>query len=364
MKRRLVTISLLFLITAGLQCLPFWNRPIKVDTSTVTVRQVLRSPDVIYRPALHSPAERRLEQIWVARNIRIWPDDLWQQRSDSLEIPGLKHPHLQLWSPIPVNRPTQRNIQITHLEPRESTVYQDDLRGNRIRYWSFYHSLADQSNLTVKRTVEFTSYALEYDIQADRIGTLDSSMVFFRAYTSTERGFALPKAFQDSIRTIVQPATTLWERTLGVAEWITTHAEYHYPPARRGAAAMLKTMRGDCGQYSTLFVAMCRYARIPARLVSGFHLSDDNQWHYHIWAQVFIPHYGWVPVDLTLDNAVPGRMDNRYLITSVGSNIECPNAPPWATFQNSEVEGGTTPFMQWITRVHAGFDAHMSTTIK
>ncbi len=364
MRRQIVTISLLFLITTGPQCLPFWNRPITVDTSTVAVKTVLRSPDVVYRPALHSPVKRRLEQIWEARNIRIWSNDLWRQLSDSLTIPNLGHPHLQLWSPIPVNRSTQRHIRITHLEPRESTVYQDHLRGNRIRYWSFYHGLAETSSLTVKRTVEFTTYALKHDIQTDRIGTLDSTTVFFRAYTDTERGFALPSAFQDSIQTLIKPAETLWHQALELAEWITTHAEYHYPPSRRGAAAMLKTMRGDCGQYSTLFVAMCRYAQIPARLVSGFHLSDDDQWHYHMWAEVFIPHYGWVPVDLTLDTAVPGQMDNRYLITSVGSNIECPNAPPWATLHNSEVEGGTTPFMQWITCVHAGFDADMSATIK
>ena len=44
---------------------------------------------------------------------------------------------------------------------------------------------------------------------------------------------------------------------------------YVYPPAERGAAAMLRDRRGDCGEFSSLFAAWCRSAGIPARIVYG-----------------------------------------------------------------------------------------------
>ena len=56
----------------------------------------------------------------------------------------------------------------------------------------------------------------------------------------------------------------------------------------------LRKKKGDCGGLSSLFVALCRTAGIPARTVAGF-AEGSNNWH--VWAEFYVGGAGWIPVD-------------------------------------------------------------------
>ncbi len=62
------------------------------------------------------------------------------------------------------------------------------------------------------------------------------------------------------------------------------------------AIEILKTMRGDCSEHATLFVAMCRAAGIPARKCSGY-VCVGEQWGAHAWAEIWVG--AWMGVDPT-----------------------------------------------------------------
>ena len=126
---------------------------------------------------------------------------------------------------------------------------------------------------------------------------------------------------------------------------------------------MLQTLAGDCGQFAYLFIALCRSVGIPARLVAGWQTTDDSEWGYHAWAECFIPKYGWVPADLTEGGAF-GELPNNRLASSVGMNIPLPRAPRWASYRNSDVEGGVTDYMQKATIVRAGLAGQRLSNIK
>jgi transglutaminase-like putative cysteine protease len=64
-----------------------------------------------------------------------------------------------------------------------------------------------------------------------------------------------------------------------------------------GAVKALKWKRGDCTEYSDLFVALCRAKNIPARFVAGYTIRFDDISPKHNWAEVFLDDYGWVPFD-------------------------------------------------------------------
>jgi transglutaminase-like putative cysteine protease len=78
-------------------------------------------------------------------------------------------------------------------------------------------------------------------------------------------------------------------------ELLTQRFRYVWPPAERGALAMQRDGRGDCGEFSFLFVAWCRAVGIPARVVLGTWVG--GRMRAHAWAELFADEVGWVPVD-------------------------------------------------------------------
>ena len=64
-----------------------------------------------------------------------------------------------------------------------------------------------------------------------------------------------------------------------------------------GAVKALQWKKGDCTEYSDLFVALCRAKNIPARFAAGYTVRFDDISAKHNWAEVFLQDYGWVPFD-------------------------------------------------------------------
>jgi transglutaminase-like putative cysteine protease len=61
--------------------------------------------------------------------------------------------------------------------------------------------------------------------------------------------------------------------------------------------------KGNCTDFHSLFIAMARSQKIPARFEIGFPLpADKNSGEiasYHCWAEFFNPQNGWIPVDIS-----------------------------------------------------------------
>jgi transglutaminase-like putative cysteine protease len=86
--------------------------------------------------------------------------------------------------------------------------------------------------------------------------------------------------------------------------------------------ATFKDHLGDCDDQSILLITMLRSLKIPAYMQVGIYIHSaidehDTSWNGHLtniekgvgwhgWTMVYIPPWGWVPVDLTLTNAESG----------------------------------------------------------
>jgi transglutaminase-like putative cysteine protease len=64
-----------------------------------------------------------------------------------------------------------------------------------------------------------------------------------------------------------------------------------------GAVTAVQQKKGDCSEYSDLFVAICRAKDIPARVATGYTVRFDDVSPKHHWAEVYLQKYGWVPFD-------------------------------------------------------------------
>lgn len=83
-------------------------------------------------------------------------------------------------------------------------------------------------------------------------------------------------------REIGADAATAWERVEAIYDWVREKVEYKNGPIK-GALAALRDGTGDCEELTSLFIAICRAAGIPARSVwvpghtyPEFYLVDDQ----------------------------------------------------------------------------------------
>jgi Transglutaminase-like superfamily len=109
---------------------------------------------------------------------------------------------------------------------------------------------------------------------------------------------------------------TVFGKVLALIDWFDENSSYMVTEEPKRPEYMVRDPRGDCDDLSLLFITMCRSQGIPAYLQAGVVLSEsldidetdwDGHYHYvfygagwHAWAMVYIPPWGWLPVDLTM----------------------------------------------------------------
>jgi transglutaminase-like putative cysteine protease len=108
----------------------------------------------------------------------------------------------------------------------------------------------------------------------------------------------------------------VYGKVLAFIDWFDANSSYVVTETPKQPEYTVRDPRGDCDDLSLLFITMCRSQGIPAYLQAGLVLSesmtiDETDWegHYHYvfdgagwhaWAMVYIPPWGWLPVDLTM----------------------------------------------------------------
>ena len=92
----------------------------------------------------------------------------------------------------------------------------------------------------------------------------------------------------------------------GIYEYVFANMKYDKSGTGWGHGDVLyacNAKKGNCTDFHSLFIAMARSQRIPARFEIGFPLPSDKTSGeiagYHCWAEFFNPQNGWVPVDIS-----------------------------------------------------------------
>lgn len=72
---------------------------------------------------------------------------------------------------------------------------------------------------------------------------------------------------------------------------------------------VLRHRRGVCQDFAHVLIGLCRSIRLPARYVSGYlYVGQETGWRgdlaSHAWVEVFLPGYGWLPLDPTNERPV------------------------------------------------------------
>ena len=116
---------------------------------------------------------------------------------------------------------------------------------------------------------------------------------------------------------VVKDKESAWEKVEAIYDYVRDHVEYQDGPLK-GAVAALKDGTGDCEELTSLFIALCRANRIPARTVwvpghcyPEFYLEDkDGQGH-------------WIPCQAAGTRDFGGMPDTRSILQK-GDNFRVP----------------------------------------
>jgi len=85
---------------------------------------------------------------------------------------------------------------------------------------------------------------------------------------------------------------------------------------RLGAEQAIEKGTGDCDELTDLFMTLARMRGIPCRRITGFFIADEGRHaERHAWAEILTQKFGWVTVDIALNNI--GAHTINYVVLKV-----------------------------------------------
>lgn len=346
-KEKLLLLSSILLLSLGVNSCTFLEKS-NVDFQEQIIKSLLSEPRFV-----------EAELLVIIKNVEILNGDSLIANNKRMGIPENTPPTFRLWSSQPKNYINQRDVQYLGVSPAPTESFTEDENQNLIYYWDLMKSLKTVDSLVISRKVRYTLYNLKTPENIDQI----DPNAFFEddpaRFLISEDFIEITDSIKEKAAEITAGETNSVKKTKLIYDWVNGNMKYTWNVPERSARSALKTCSGDCGQYSYLFIALCRASGIPARLVSGFMLAPDTS-SYHVWSEVQFPGTGWLPVDCTDKNGFLS-LDNRRLVTSRGMNIPLFNVPDWADYKNSEAKDDHTDFMQMVTVVMSGVKANIRT---
>jgi len=214
-----------------------------------------------------------------------------------------------------------------------------------------YEDIASESTVESVMEVETEISDIRYFIFPDRCGTLDDIPAEIRApYTANGSKYMTNDPYIRKLaREIAGDQKNPYYVARRIFDYVREHLEYKLEGGWNVAPVVLKRGTGSCSEYSFSFIALCRAASLPARYVGALVVRGDDASMddvFHRWPEVYLPHYGWVPIDpqggdksSPRDRALNiGSLSNRFLITTQG--------------------GGDSEHLGWYYNCNEAYTAH------
>lgn len=275
----------------------------------------------------------------------------------------------RLWVPYPVSDANQRisDIKVSG-DYAASGVYADRVNGTPILYARWPQEAASRK-LSLSFHVERREIA-QRSLPAAEPAWNPADYADYLKPSSLGPVDGEVKKLAD---TIVAGKKTNLARARAIYDWTVT--TMYRDPAVVGCGtgdvcALLHKPGGKCTDISSVFIALCRAAGVPARELFSVRLGkkaeEDITGYQHCWAEFFVPGYGWVtadPADVRkamlvekLEQDAPkareyreyfwGGIDPYRVVLARGRDLvlEPPQAgPPLNTFGYPYAEVGGTP---------------------
>ena len=225
---------------------------------------------------------------------------------------------VRAWFPYPLLTPATQNIRTVSVQPAGALKSCPDVEGPiGIAYLEVPRP--EKDDLVIEMKVAFDACHTDFQIAPDAIPPYDTQSELYRRFTRSEQQMALTKPLRELARSVVGHESNPYRKARLLYDWVCDNVKYNYVWCWRdatftyGCASEEVRQRhvGDCVIQSVFYAALCRSVGIPARVHNG-PIFPPGMKNDHVWAEVYFPRYGWMPVDVTYSEVasmVPGLTD-------------------------------------------------------
>lgn len=200
--------------------------------------------------------------------------------------------HIKIWIAKPLTSEYQKinSFSISH-KPKKT--YKDN-QGNEIIYFEFINS----KNVKIEIKIEATLWIAKNIIKNNKITASKTYPKLAERFLKNEKFLEQSNKIKNFTLRITKDKKGL-DIVKSIFDFIKENFKYCYPVKNRGVKYLnLNKLTGDCGEYSSLFVTMCRILKIPAKNNTGFVIfPNSKRITEHGWASIYVKQYGWLEMD-------------------------------------------------------------------
>lgn len=282
-----------------------WN----VDYQADTLYQLVRADDEPY--LLENPRKAR---VTFTHEVKAYGQGQLQE--------------LNVYLAVPENLP-QQQILTRSFSPESYRIVND--RWDQAFAHFRYRDVTSEATIRSIMTIEAEISEINYFIFPDRCGILrDIPRDIKKTYTADGSKYLTEDPYiRDLAKEIVGDEKNPYWMARKIFDHVRNTLEYKLEGGWNVAPVVLKRGTGSCSEYTFSFIALCRAAGLPARYMGSIVVRGDDaslDENFHRWPEIYLPNYGWVPIDpqggdkeLPRERAMYiGHLSNRFLITTQG----------------------------------------------
>ncbi|HSJ56572.1 MAG TPA: transglutaminase domain-containing protein, partial [Anaerolineae bacterium] len=230
--------------------------------------------------------------------------------------PNIIH-DLEVFVPIPGARANQRITNLQFSAPYSQVQDQYDQPVARFHF----DEVAVGERVTLSWTGDVEIEAREWAVDPARVGELDEiPNDIRRVYTRDEEQYRLDSPLiRRAAKEAAGATTNAYWMARNIHDFIAERLSYDLDGKWDDAEAVYLQESGSCSEYTYLFIALARANGLPARYVAGTVLPPEAPYVdtiFHRWAEVYLPRYGWVPVDVVHDDRRGGLSHDYFAAVS------------------------------------------------
>ena len=210
---------------------------------------------------------------------------------------------LQVWIPIPAQNEFQKVELLESTGEKNFVTNTDPKYKNKLYYTSIkpnsgtmafnlrYRVIRSEISMTQKAMPIFPVALLEPQVELDNFLSPNKLVII-----------------DDSIRLMASAITegniTMVEKAKAIYDYVFDNMSYDksIPGWGEGNVARACDVKtGNCTDFHSLFISLCRASQIPAKFYMGVPFVKETPQHtgYHCWAAFYDENLGWVPVDIS-----------------------------------------------------------------